>query len=166
VRYFEVAVSTPLLGCAVGLFGCRAISFAHCGASGIRRRSDTRANRVGRCRRTRAARSAHRELRVFRKPDPHPDCTAGSRRDAIRLRSAGASGNTTGNILQISRTVAAATILRLCNFCHARPLYYCRADGRGTMAERDLTAREDRVVGLGLAAAAIILVFMFIVTYS
>jgi hypothetical protein len=34
------------------------------------------------------------------------------------------------------------------------------------MAERDLTAREDRVVGLCLAAAAIILVFMFIVTYS
>jgi hypothetical protein len=34
------------------------------------------------------------------------------------------------------------------------------------MAQRDITAREDRVIGLGLVAAAILLVFMFIVTYS
>jgi hypothetical protein len=41
-----------------------------------------------------------------------------------------------------------------------------RADGRGTMAERDLTAREDRFIGLCLAAVAIIIVFVFIVTTS
>jgi hypothetical protein len=34
------------------------------------------------------------------------------------------------------------------------------------MAERDLTAREDRVVGLCLTAAAIIVLFVFIVSYS
>jgi hypothetical protein len=34
------------------------------------------------------------------------------------------------------------------------------------MVQGDITAREDRVVGLCLAAAAIILIFMFIVTYS
>jgi hypothetical protein len=34
------------------------------------------------------------------------------------------------------------------------------------MAQRDITAREDRVIGLCLAAAAILLVFIFIVTYS
>jgi hypothetical protein len=36
----------------------------------------------------------------------------------------------------------------------------------GSMVERDLTAREDRLVGLCLVAAAIILVFMFVATYS
>jgi hypothetical protein len=34
------------------------------------------------------------------------------------------------------------------------------------MAERDLTAREDRFIGLSLAAVAIIIVFIFIVTNS
>jgi hypothetical protein len=34
------------------------------------------------------------------------------------------------------------------------------------MPQRDITAREDRVIGLCLVAAAILLVFMFIVTYS
>ena len=34
------------------------------------------------------------------------------------------------------------------------------------MAERDLTAREDRFIGLCLAAAAIILLFVFIGSYS
>jgi hypothetical protein len=38
--------------------------------------------------------------------------------------------------------------------------------GRGTMAEHDLTEREDRFVGLCLAAAAIVFVFIFIVSYS
>jgi hypothetical protein len=32
------------------------------------------------------------------------------------------------------------------------------------MAERDLTAREDRFVGLCLAAAAIVILFIFIVS--
>jgi hypothetical protein len=52
------------------------------------------------------------------------------------------------------------------DFGHARPLYHCGTgfDGRGTMAERDLTAREDRFIGLCLAAVAIIIVFIFIVT--
>ena len=40
-----------------------------------------------------------------------------------------------------------AFILALCDFCHARPLYH-RTDG--SMAERDLTAREDRFIGLCL----------------
>jgi hypothetical protein len=54
----------------------------------------------------------------------------------------------------------------VCDFCHARPLYHCGtgSDGRGTMAERDLTAREDRFIGLCLAAVAIIIVFIFIAT--
>jgi hypothetical protein len=34
------------------------------------------------------------------------------------------------------------------------------------MAERDLTAREDRFIGLCLAAAAIILLLIFIVLYA
>jgi hypothetical protein len=34
------------------------------------------------------------------------------------------------------------------------------------MAERDLTAREDRFIGLCLVALAIIIVFLFIVTTS
>jgi len=34
------------------------------------------------------------------------------------------------------------------------------------MAERDLTAREDRFIGLCLAAAAIIVVFIFVMSYS
>jgi hypothetical protein len=34
------------------------------------------------------------------------------------------------------------------------------------MAERDLTAREDRFIGLCLMAAAIILVFIFAMSYS
>jgi hypothetical protein len=34
------------------------------------------------------------------------------------------------------------------------------------VAERDLTAREDRLIGLCLAAVAIIVVFIFIVTTS
>jgi hypothetical protein len=34
------------------------------------------------------------------------------------------------------------------------------------MTERDLTAREDRIIGLCLAALAIIIVFIFIVTTS
>jgi hypothetical protein len=33
------------------------------------------------------------------------------------------------------------------------------------MAERDLTAREDRFIGLCLTAAAIIVFFVFIVSY-
>jgi hypothetical protein len=47
-------------------------------------------------------------------------------------------------------------------------LYHCGTgfDGRGTMAERDLTAREDRFIGLCLAAVAIVIVFIFIVTTS
>ena len=61
-----------------------------------------------------------------------------------------------------------ALILALCDFCYARLLYYCDSvvRGRGTMAERDLTAREDRFIGLCLAAAAIILLFIFIVSYA
>ena len=59
-----------------------------------------------------------------------------------------------------------AIIRAVWDFCHARPLYDCGtgSDGRGTMAERDLTAREDRFIGLCLAAVAIIIVFIFIVT--
>jgi hypothetical protein len=34
------------------------------------------------------------------------------------------------------------------------------------MAQRDITLREDRVIGLCLVAAAVLLVFVFIVTYS
>jgi hypothetical protein len=58
--------------------------------------------------------------------------------------------------------------LAVWDFCHARPLYRCGtgSDGRGTMAERDLTAREDRFIGLCLVALAIILVFIFILTKS
>jgi hypothetical protein len=54
------------------------------------------------------------------------------------------------------------------DFCHARLLYHCGtgSDGRGTVGERDLTAREDRFIGLCLAAVAIIIVFIFIVTTS
>jgi hypothetical protein len=61
-----------------------------------------------------------------------------------------------------------AFILGLCDFCYARPLYHCGtgSDGRGTVAERDLTAREDRFIGLCLAAVAVIIVFIFIVTTS
>ena len=40
-----------------------------------------------------------------------------------------------------------ALILALCDFWHARPLYH-RTDG--SMAERDLTAREDRFIGFCL----------------
>jgi hypothetical protein len=39
-------------------------------------------------------------------------------------------------------------------------------EGRETVAERDLTAREDRFIGLCLAVVAIIIVFIFIVTTS
>ena len=41
-----------------------------------------------------------------------------------------------------------------------------RSTGRGTMAERDLTAREDRFIGLCLVAAAIAVFFVFIVSYA
>ena len=34
------------------------------------------------------------------------------------------------------------------------------------MAERDLTAREDRLIGLCLGAMTIIIVFIFILSYS
>jgi uncharacterized protein YjeT (DUF2065 family) len=34
------------------------------------------------------------------------------------------------------------------------------------MAEHDLTAREDRLIGLCLMAAGIIVVFIYIVSYS
>jgi hypothetical protein len=34
------------------------------------------------------------------------------------------------------------------------------------MAERDLTAREDRFIGLCLGALAIIMIFLFILTTS
>jgi hypothetical protein len=34
------------------------------------------------------------------------------------------------------------------------------------MAERDLTAREDRFIGLCLMAATIIVIFVFIASYS
>jgi len=34
------------------------------------------------------------------------------------------------------------------------------------MAEHDLTAREDRFIGLCLAAAAILVVFFFAMSYS
>ena len=34
------------------------------------------------------------------------------------------------------------------------------------MAERNLTAREDRFIGLCLVAAAIIVIFVLIVSYS
>jgi hypothetical protein len=34
------------------------------------------------------------------------------------------------------------------------------------MTERDLTAREDRFIGVCLAAAGIIVFFVFIVSYS
>jgi hypothetical protein len=34
------------------------------------------------------------------------------------------------------------------------------------MAERNLTAREDRFIGLCLVAAAIIVIFTFIVSYA
>jgi hypothetical protein len=40
------------------------------------------------------------------------------------------------------------------------------AQGGRIMAERDLTAREDRFLGLCLVAAAIMVVFIFIVTTS
>jgi hypothetical protein len=56
----------------------------------------------------------------------------------------------------------------VCGFCHALSLYHLDAvsDGRGTMAERDLTAREDRFIGLCLLAAAIVVIFAFIISYS
>jgi hypothetical protein len=41
-----------------------------------------------------------------------------------------------------------------------------RSHGEGAMTERDLTAREDRLIGLCLAALAIIFVFLFIATTS
>jgi hypothetical protein len=34
------------------------------------------------------------------------------------------------------------------------------------MAERDLTAREDRFIGLCLAAVAILVVFFFAISYA
>jgi hypothetical protein len=58
--------------------------------------------------------------------------------------------------------------LSVCNFCHPRPLYPCGTGSRGggAMAERDLPAQEDRFIGLCLAAAAIIIVFIYLVSYS
>jgi hypothetical protein len=38
--------------------------------------------------------------------------------------------------------------------------------GGSIMAERDLTAREDRFIGLCLVAAAVIVVFFYVVSYS
>jgi hypothetical protein len=61
--------------------------------------------------------------------------------------------------------VAAAHILALCDSYNARPLYHCRRRD-GAMAEPNLTAREDRFIGLCLAAAAMIVIFVFIVSYS
>jgi hypothetical protein len=58
-----------------------------------------------------------------------------------------------------------ALILAVCDFCHARR-WYNRPDLGVAMAERDLTAREDRFIALCLVAAAIIVVFAFIVSYA
>jgi hypothetical protein len=52
--------------------------------------------------------------------------------------------------------------LALCDFCHACPLY--NPLDSGEVVERDLTAREDRFVALCLVAAAIMVVFIFIVS--
>ena len=38
--------------------------------------------------------------------------------------------------------------------------------GEGHMAERNLTAREDRFIALCMAAAAIMVIFIFIVSYA
>jgi hypothetical protein len=46
----------------------------------------------------------------------------------------------------------------LCDFCYARVVLLWHMGG-SIMAERDLTAREDRFIGLCLVAAAIIVVF-------
>jgi hypothetical protein len=43
-----------------------------------------------------------------------------------------------------------AFIFVVWDFCHARPLYH-PLEGRGIMAQRDLTTREDRFIGLCLA---------------
>jgi len=56
-----------------------------------------------------------------------------------------------------------AFILAVCDFRHGRLLYNSLDSGEA-MAERDLTAREDRFLGLCLAAAAVIVVFIFIVS--
>jgi hypothetical protein len=55
-----------------------------------------------------------------------------------------------------------ALILALCDFCHAVRRIIAPAGGH--MAECDLTAREDRFIGLCLGAVAIILLFVFIVS--
>ena len=61
---------------------------------------------------------------------------------------------------------SSAQILRLCDLCHAAIVSFRYRAGRGTMAKHDLTEREDRFVGLCLAAAAIVVVFIYIVSYS
>jgi hypothetical protein len=33
------------------------------------------------------------------------------------------------------------------------------------MAERDMTAREDRFIGFGLAAVTVIIIFIFVLSY-
>jgi hypothetical protein len=54
-----------------------------------------------------------------------------------------------------------SVFLALCDFCQGRPLYNSLDSGEA-MAERDLTAREDRFIALCLVAAAIMVVFIII----
>jgi len=64
---------------------------------------------------------------------------------------------------QVISHASAAFIPAVCDFCHAAR-WYNRPDWGVAMSERDLTAREDRFLGLCLVTAAIIVVFMFILT--
>jgi hypothetical protein len=69
-----------------------------------------------------------------------------------------------------------AFILALCDFGHAFRWYHLHEidlvpaallaplPKEGAMTERDLTRREDRLIGLCLAATAIIVVFIFILS--
>jgi hypothetical protein len=59
-----------------------------------------------------------------------------------------------------------AQILGLCDFCHVRRWYNHPLDSGEAMAERDMTAREDRFLGLCLVALMIIIAFLFILTTS
>jgi hypothetical protein len=54
----------------------------------------------------------------------------------------------------------------VCDFCNALSISVILVQGRRAVAERDLTALEDRFIGLCLAAAAIIIVFIYLVSYS
>jgi hypothetical protein len=60
---------------------------------------------------------------------------------------------------------SARQILPLCDSGHGCPWYYRFGKG-ADMADYDLTAREDRFIGICLAALAIVVVFAFILSIS